>query len=62
MVHICFILSSCIGIRFTDIFDTFKRLANVLVDKCRSSSIMEAMVLVLISVTKVLALPHRDVL
>ncbi len=39
------------------IFDMFKRLADVLVDKFCSCSMMETMVLVFISVTKVLGLP-----
>ncbi len=38
----------------------FKRLANVLEDTCRLSSMMEATVLVLILVTEVLGLPHSD--
>ncbi len=62
MEHTHFILSSYVSTWFTDIFDMFKRLANVLLDKCRSSLMMEAMVLVLISVTKVLGLPHRGAL
>ncbi len=55
-----FILSFCISIWFTDIFDMFKRLANVLMDKCRLFSMMEATVLVLILVTEVLGLSHLD--
>ncbi len=54
-----FIMNSCVSIRFNNIFDRFKRFANVLADKCRSSSMMEAIVLVLISVTEALGLPHH---
>ncbi len=54
----CFILSSCIGIWFTDIFDAFERFTNIIVDRRRSSSMIKATVLVLISVTDVLGLQH----
>ncbi len=60
--HTHFILSFCASILFADIFNMRKRLTNVLVGKCQSYSMMEATVLILISVTEVLRLSHSGVL
>ncbi len=55
--RVSFWVSVSVSIQFSDTFGMFKRLANVLVDKYWSSSMMTATVLVLILVTKVLGIP-----